>query len=60
VRAISSLPPGAVNNRSAKAQIRGIARLIADFINGIGQKRNQQRVRGASAFPFRAEIGWLG
>jgi hypothetical protein len=24
-----------VNNRSAKAQIRGIARLIADFINGI-------------------------
>jgi hypothetical protein len=43
-----SLPNGSGEQPPAKEQVKGIARLIPTFINTIGQKRNQHRVRPAN------------
>ncbi len=59
-----TLPNGGVlNKRLAKAQLKSLVRLVADFINTIGQKRKWRLLRATSAvLPItnihrRADVG---
>jgi hypothetical protein len=45
-----------VSKRQAKAQSKNAARLIADFINGIGQKRTYRDLCYLATFAGKADI----